>query len=38
MALLLEQKQVNGIIEGYDDKPEEPVAHPSAIEMAAFKD
>jgi hypothetical protein len=38
MALLLEQKQVNGIIKGYDDKPEEPVAHASAIEKAAFND
>jgi len=38
MALLLEQKQVYGIIKGYDDKPEEPVANATATEKAAFKD
>jgi hypothetical protein len=30
MALLLEQKQVYGIIKGYDDKPEEPPANTTA--------
>jgi hypothetical protein len=38
MALLLEQKQVYGIINVYDDKPEEPAANATATEMAAFKD
>jgi hypothetical protein len=38
MALLLEQKQVYGIITGYDDKPEEPAANATATEKAAFKD
>jgi len=38
MALLLEQKQVYGIIKGYDDKPEEPAANAIATEKAAFKD
>ena len=38
MALLLEQKQVYGIIKGYDDKPEEPAANATATEKAAFKD
>jgi hypothetical protein len=38
MALLLEQKQVYGIIKGYDHKPEEPAANATAIEKAAFKD
>jgi hypothetical protein len=37
-ALLLEQKQVYGIIKGYDDKPEEPAADVTATEKAAFKD
>jgi len=38
MALLLEQKQVYGIIKGYDEKPEEPAANATATEKAAFKD
>ena len=38
MALLLEQKQVYGIIKGYDNKPEEPAANATATENAAFKD
>jgi hypothetical protein len=38
MALLLEQKEVYGIMEEYDDKPEEPGANVSATEKAAFKD
>jgi len=38
MALLLEQKQVYGIIQGYDDKPEEQAANATATEKAAFKD
>jgi len=38
MALLLEQKQVYGIIRGYNDKPEEPAANATAAEEAAFKD
>jgi hypothetical protein len=38
MAPLLEQKQVYGIIKGYDDKPEEPVANATSTEKAAFKD
>jgi hypothetical protein len=38
MALLLEQKQVYGTINGYDDKPEEPAANATAKEKAAFKD
>ena len=38
MALLLEQKQVYGIIKGYDDKPEQPAANTTATVMAAFKD
>ena len=38
MALLLEQKQMNGIIKGYDDKLEEPAANATATEKAAFKD
>jgi hypothetical protein len=38
MALLLKQKQVYGIIKGYDDKPEEPAANTTATEKAAFKD
>jgi len=32
MALLLEQKQVYGIITGYDDKPEEPAANATTTE------
>jgi len=38
MALLFEQKQVYGIINGYSDKPEEPAANATATEKAAFKD
>jgi len=38
MALLLKEKQVYCIIEGYDDKPEEPAANATATEKAAFKD
>jgi len=38
MALLLEQKQVYGIIKRYDDKPEEPAANATATEKPAFKD
>jgi hypothetical protein len=38
MALLLEQKQVYGIITGYSDKPEELAANPTATEKATFKD
>jgi hypothetical protein len=38
MALLHEQKQVYGIIKGYDDKPEETAANATATEKAAFKD
>jgi len=38
MALLPEQKQVYGIIKGYDDKPEEPAANATPTEKAAFKD
>jgi len=38
IALLLEQKQVYGIIKGYDEKPEEPAANATAPEMAAFKE
>jgi len=38
MALLLEQKQVYGIIKGYDDKPEEQAAIATSTEKAAFKD
>jgi hypothetical protein len=38
MALLLEQKQVYGIIKGYDDNLEEPAANATATEKAAFKD
>jgi len=38
MALLLEQKQVCGISNGYNNKPEEPAAKATATEMAAFKD
>jgi hypothetical protein len=38
IALLHEQKQVYGIIKGYDDKPEEPAANATATEKAAFKD
>jgi len=38
IALLLEQKQVHGIIKGYDDKPEEPAANATATQKAAFKD
>jgi len=38
MALHLEQKQVYGIIKGYDAKPEDPAANATATEKAAFKD
>jgi len=38
MALLLEQKQVYGIITEYDDKPEELASNATATEKAAFKD
>jgi hypothetical protein len=38
MALLLKRKQVSGIIKGSDNKPEEPAAHATATEKAAFKD
>jgi len=38
MALLLEQKQVYGIIKRYDDKLEEPTANATATEKAASKD
>ena len=38
MARLLEQKQVYGIIRGYDDKLEEPTANATATEKAPFKD
>jgi len=38
MALLLEHKQVYGIIKRYDDKPKEPAANATATEKAAFKD
>jgi len=38
MALLLEQKQVYGIIKLYDDKLEEPAANATATEKAPFKD
>jgi len=38
MGLLLEQKQVYGIIKGYNDKPEEQAANATATEKAAFKD
>ena len=38
MAQLLEQKQVYGIIKGYDNKPEEPAANATATEKATFKD
>jgi len=37
MALLLEHKQVYGIIKGYNDKPKEPAANATATEKAAFK-
>jgi hypothetical protein len=38
MAQLLEQKQVDGIIKGYNDRPKEPGANMITTEMAAFKD
>ena len=38
MVLLLTQKQVYGIIKGYNDKPEEPAANTTATETAASKD
>jgi len=38
MALLLEQKQVYGIIKGYDQNLEDPAANTTATEKAAFKD
>jgi hypothetical protein len=37
MALHLEQKQVYGIIKGYDDKLEEPAANATTTEKAAFE-
>jgi hypothetical protein len=37
-ALLLEQKEVYGIIKRYDDKPEEPAANVPATEKDAFQD
>jgi len=36
MALLLEQKQVYGIIKGYNDKPEERAANATTTDKAAF--
>jgi len=38
MALLLEQKEVYGIIKGYDDKPEETAAKATGTEKTAFDD
>jgi hypothetical protein len=38
MALLLEKKQVYGIIKGYDGKPDERAANATATDKAAFKD
>jgi len=38
MAQLLEQNQEYGIIEGYNDKLEEPAVNATATEKAAFKD
>jgi len=38
MALLPEQKQVYGIMKGYDDKLEEPAANATTSEKAALKD
>jgi hypothetical protein len=38
MALHLEQKQVYGIINGYNDKREEPAANATTTETAAYKD
>ena len=38
MVLLLEQKQVYGIIKGFNDKPEEPAANATAAERATLKD
>ena len=38
MALLLEQKQLYGIIKEYNDKPEEPAQKATATEKAAFED
>jgi hypothetical protein len=37
-ALLLEQKEVYGIIKGLDGKLEEPTANATTTENAAFKD
>jgi len=37
-APLLERKQLNGIIKGYDNKPEESAEIMTATEMAASKD
>ena len=37
MALHLEQQQVYGVSKRYHDKPEEPGAHPTTTEKAAFK-
>jgi hypothetical protein len=38
IALLLDQKQVYGIIKGYDDKPEQPTANVTATQNAAVND
>jgi hypothetical protein len=38
VALVAQQKQVIGIIEGYDDNPKEAAANVTATEKAAFKD
>jgi len=38
MAQHLDEKQVYGIIKGYDDKPEEPAENVTATEKAALKD
>jgi len=38
MALLFKQKQVYGIIKGYDDKPEGPAANMPTTEKATFND
>jgi hypothetical protein len=36
MTLLLEQKQVYGIIKGYDHKSKEPAANTTATDKATF--
>jgi hypothetical protein len=38
MGLLLVQKEVYGIIKGYNDRPEEPAANPNTTGKAALKD